>query len=615
MPNEDVIGVFIGLESSNLEYIADIIAPYNSDFTISIGDILLVSGIDEFIVARIIEYRPIGELTSFMGQKWLSDVAYDLDSIGQDIKERKIRYSVKIKILGSLKDSTFIPGLAKIPHITSKVLKPSKEQLKSIISGANKEEEMGFEIGSYYLDNSIRIKFDVSQLHTQRTFIFARAGFGKSNLMKLIALNWPKRSGGLLIFDPEGEYATTDAKGRPGIMDGREAILITNRPYDQNKLKNVYRNLKLNLGDLPPQLVVPIIVHKSKHETIFFAKLMGLDQGQWKDLVDLLSKNEWNTDLEEIMKIILKQDDEEEINFSNSDSKEYKPILNNLVEPIRKMHDPESRLLDIIIEALKRDEVVILDISLLDNNTALKLSSLIVRYIFNENQRMFTEINSKLITATFVIEEAQSVLDESSGISAFIELAKEGRKYSLGGIFITQQPGSISHEILSQSNNYFVFHLLSKEDLDNLRRANYNYSNDILTQILSEPIEGKCYMSLGKQPFVIPVKIDHFAEKVTKNNAERIQSRSNPSLLEEIINEIYQKSDSILQSIRNKKLEIEKKFSTSDLPEKDALRKKTVLLFQSLNEDEKNYLREKGYIQKNDDGKEFAVKFNFYKKL
>ena len=608
MPNEDVIGVFIGLESSNLEYIADIIAPYNSDFTISIGDILLVSGIDEFIVARIIEYRPMGELTSFMGQKWLSDVAYDLDSIGQDIKERKIRYSVKIKILGSLKDSTFIPGLAKIPHITSKVLKPSKELLKSIISGANKEEEMGFEIGSYYLDNSIRIKFDVSQLHTQRTFIFARAGFGKSNLMKLIALNWPKRNGGLLIFDPEGEYATTDAKGRPGIMDGREAILITNRPYDQNKLKNVYRNLKLNLGGLPPQLVVPIIVNKSKHETIFFAKLMGLDQGQWKDLVDLLYQNGWNTDLEEIMKIILKQD-EEEVNFSNSDSKEYKPILNNLVEPIRKMHDPESRLLDIIIEALKRDEVVILDISLLDNNTALKLSSLIVKYIFNENQRMFTETTSKLITATFVIEEAQSVLDESSGISAFIELAKEGRKYSLGGIFITQQPGSISHEILSQSNNYFVFHLLSKEDLDNLRRANYNYSNDILTQILSEPIEGKCYMSLGKQPFVIPVKIDHFAEKVTINNAERIQSRSNPSLLEEIINEIYQKNDPMLLSIRKLKLDIENKYSTMDI------RDKTVKLFELLNEDQKNYLREKGYIQKNSEGKEFAVKFPFYSKL
>ncbi|HEM55327.1 MAG TPA: ATP-binding protein [Thermodesulfobium narugense] len=609
MAKEDVIGVFIGLESSTFEYIAEIIAPYNSEFRISIGDFLLISGINEYIVARIIEYRPIGELTSFMGQKWLSDVTQDLDSIGQDIKERKIRYSVKIKILGSLKGKEFSPGIATIPHITSKVIKPSRDQLESIILAVNKDQEKGIEIGSYYLNKSIRIKFDESQLNSKRTFIFARAGFGKSNLMKLIAANWPKGNGGLLIFDPEGEYAITDVKGRPGIMDQREAIWITNREPEPSDLKNVYRNLKVNLKDFSPSFIIPLLINETKHENIFFQKLMGLEKEQWDQLVDLLYESGWRTPLSQIREIIISNQNEESSAHRDED---FKPIYNNLVGPIRKLHDPDSKLLNIIIKAMKKDEVVILDISLLDSDTALKLSSIIVKHIFNKNQENFVGNKKEIIKATFVVEEAQSVLNQNSGISTFIELAKEGRKYSLGGIFITQQPGSISQEILSQADNFFVFHLLSKYDLDNLKNANFSYSNDIITQILSEPIEGKCYMWTSKQPFVLTVQIDNIQNIFKPNNAQAVQSSRSPALLDLIKEEIYNElNDPILISIRNKKKEVENIARVSNMPPK----KRTVELFNRLTDEEKQYLREKGRIQKNSEGKEFAVTFKFYNSI
>ena len=69
----------------------------------------------------------------------------------------------------------------------------------------------------------------MAELNAKRTFVFARAGYGKSNLMKIIASGWKKEDGGLLVFDPEGEYAITDKKGRPGIMDRRPALLVTNQ--------------------------------------------------------------------------------------------------------------------------------------------------------------------------------------------------------------------------------------------------------------------------------------------------------------------------------------------------------------------------------------------------
>jgi hypothetical protein len=156
MTNE-MIGLFIGLESSSYEYIANIIAPYQADFSIELGSFLLIDDNPKKLVARVIDFVPQGELTSFMGQKWLSDVALlDSDAIGSDIKKRKISYRVKIKILGNLDEKNkFNPGLRKIPHITSKVSKASSKVMNEIINEALEEQNKGKEIGSYFLDPGI----------------------------------------------------------------------------------------------------------------------------------------------------------------------------------------------------------------------------------------------------------------------------------------------------------------------------------------------------------------------------------------------------------------------------------------------------------------------------
>ena len=69
-------------------------------------------------------------------------------------------------------------------------------------------------------------RFDVSQLVSRRTFVFARAGFGKSNLVKLLFADLyglaatphvEKRGNrqvpvGTVIFDPDGEYFWPNGK-------------------------------------------------------------------------------------------------------------------------------------------------------------------------------------------------------------------------------------------------------------------------------------------------------------------------------------------------------------------------------------------------------------------
>ena len=61
MNNGNVMGVFIGLESATYEYIANIIAPYQANFVLEIGDFLLIENMGTYIVSRVTEYRPTGE--------------------------------------------------------------------------------------------------------------------------------------------------------------------------------------------------------------------------------------------------------------------------------------------------------------------------------------------------------------------------------------------------------------------------------------------------------------------------------------------------------------------------------------------------------------------------
>ncbi len=605
--SRDIVGIFVGLESSSSEYIAYLIAPYKPDFPIEIGDLLLIRNVGEHIVVRVMDYVPRGEFMTFMGEKWLNEITSqgEIDAIGHDIKKSKISYRVRVKVLGATSGGAFLPGLRKIPQITSKVSLPTDEEFRGIISSAVEGRDSDVHIGNHALDDSVEIRFDQGNLNSKRTFIFARAGYGKSNLMKIICSEWKSDNGGLLVFDPEGEYAVTDKNGRPGIMDARGALLCTNQKMN-DELRNVLHDIKLDLRGISHKIVIPVMVPPEKHEMVFFGKLMGMDMADWRSLVDLLYRDGWNTKPSEIDGIIRKKSHQD---IDDTKNVVTQAIINNMVPAIQRLHRPDADTVEIIKRILRRGEVVIFDISRIDSRTAKDVSSIIIKSIFEENKDNFIKHGgTSLIKATFVLEEAHTVLAEANrnSSSAFVELAKEGRKYSLGGIFITQQPGSIPTEIVSQGDNFFVFHLLSKADLHALSNANAHYSDDIITQILNEPIRGKSYMWTSHQPFVIPIMVRNFEEQVTRPH-QSVQVQADAEILNMIHAEIAnERGDPRLESIRKKLFEIEERGGEE--------KNNTVTLFNTLDDEEKEYLKKIGCTQKGHTG-DFAVTFLCYRKI
>jgi len=165
------------------------------------------------------------------------------------------------------------------------------------------------------------------------------------------------------------------------------------------------------------------------------------------------------------------------------------------------------------LEGLRTGSIIVIDISLLSSAAGNMLAGLMLRRIFSHNQENFTAGGkSSIIPVIAVVEEAQGVLgrylDETS---PFVEWVKEGRKYELGAVLVTQQPGSMAPEILSQADNWFCFHLLSEGDAETLGRYNSYYSSDVLAHLIAEPIAGNCFMwSAPHQPFVLPVRVRDF---------------------------------------------------------------------------------------------------------
>src|SRR5262249_4791960 len=133
-----------------------------------------------------------------------------------------------------------------------------------------------------------------------------------------------------------------------------------------------------------------------------------------------------------------------------------------------------------------------------------------------------TKAHPASIPTIAVVEEAQSVLNErASAATPFVEWIKEGRKYDLGAVLITQQPESIPHEILSQGDNWFLFHLLAEGDLAKTRSANAHFSRDLLASLLNEPIPGQgvFWSSVAAAKYPLPLRVLSF---------ERLVERADP---------------------------------------------------------------------------------------
>jgi hypothetical protein len=443
-------------------------------------------------------------------------------------KQKMFSYTYKVRLLGTFIDKgssiEFTTASRKLPTVSYHARHLKQNEVKHILNIGN---ENGAEIGYLCIGEDIYkdkgdILFDVQKLRDKRTMVFAQSGFGKTNLVKVLLYHIiGDTSYGKLIFDLNGEYFL---KGRKtyGLGDIEEQKIKDNLiVYSDKKLPDEYKDRFIYKGkvliNMHEHLTVGDILNFSTgFSEVMKSFLLYLEENEVKDFI-----NNINTYVEDPQKLHTKYPDFWDTKKEASSRTTVAAIRKRiayLIEEGKGLHSSTSKLMKEVMDYLKQGKTVIVDLSLRDSVDASIISTILVRKLFEHNKEKFTSDNPKdVINTVIFVEEAQNVLSDElvkATANPFVKTAKEGRKFGIGMVAITQRPSAISEEIRTQAENFFAFHLGNSDDIKALIKSNINYEDVIANFIQRETIPGNLYMVSSEQAFALPIRVKLFEELV-----------------------------------------------------------------------------------------------------
>ena len=170
-----------------------------------------------------------------------------------------------------------------------------------------------------------------------------------------------------------------------------------------------------------------------------------------------------------------------------------------------------------ILGQLRAGRIVIVDLSIGSPEVQALFSERICRHIFSDAMRRFTQASPNNFIQ-FYFEEAHNLFpkrDDKDLSIIYNRLAKEGAKLHLGLIYATQEVGSISSNILKNTQNWFVSHLNNDDEILELKKY-YDFSDfaEALLRFSQTTDKGFVRMKTYSSPFVVPAQIDRFPPEV-----------------------------------------------------------------------------------------------------
>jgi hypothetical protein len=399
----------------------------------------------------------------------------------------------------------------------------------------NMGNERGVSLGNLCIGEEIHtdkgeILFDTKRLKSKRTMVFAQSGFGKTNLMKVLLYHtMGDNSFGKLVFDLNGEYYSKTASQTTGLGDVNDEQVRKNLVvYSDRKISNTDRfsyKGKVQVNTHKHMTVGDILTFSAGFSEVMKSFLLYLDDNQVEGFVKNI-----NSYCDDPRRLHIDFPDFFSPPADEKDKKQEKQdkSARNTIMAIRKrirhfideggVHSSTSTLIEDTFQALKEGKTVIIDLSLRDSVDASIISTMVVRKLFADNKRNFTEAQeNEVIECVIVVEEAQNVLSDEqmkSSNNPFVRIAKEGRKFKIGLVAITQRPSAISEEIRSQAENFFAFYMGNTDDIRALVKSNINYDGVVSTFVQRETIPGNLYFVTSSHPFVIPVRVVEFDKLV-----------------------------------------------------------------------------------------------------
>lgn len=389
----------------------------------------------------------------------------------------------------------FERGVSTFPLPQQKVYLTPKAELKYVFGeGGSAAIEIGEHVGS----GGTPAYADMNELLGKHTALLGSTGAGKSAAVAAIlhsilergnSMNYPKWNPRIIILDPHNEYGnaffghkrlSTD-EGTLFLpywlldLDETIALLIGKTQYVATSQANIVSNALLSArekslekirgisaSDITVDSPIPYVLGDpigldefgKKDGTLYSEGFVGEINAQRPNNQNKSQHEDYNKVLKKLQTLI------------KDSRKQF------MMKPWDGTTDPFGNILGQFFDS--DEKVRIVDLSGIPNEIAGTASAAIARSLFSIKlwQTPEERQNSPVL---LICEEAHRYVPDrgeaqyAAAQEAIRRLAKEGRKYGIGLILISQRPSEVETTVLSQCNSWIVLRITNDKDREHVR--------------------------------------------------------------------------------------------------------------------------------------------------
>ncbi len=468
-----------------------------SDEKIEIGELLVAD--DILLQVFDLEYGSLLENRDLARMSGM-----ELEGYGKTkVMEEKVRNYIlaKAKPVFDLR----IKGSPKSLPSFFRILRKVKEEDFNFMSNENEGVYLGrIRSGSRVLQVPLRL--NGKDLLSHHILIPAATGMGKSNLMKVMLWNLiGKKYAGILVLDAHNEYYSYVHNGRRyGLAEHSEArdnVLY----YSPNPREGF--TLRINIRNVRPHHLEEIVEFTEAQEDAMYLAYRAWGE-EW---IENILHGKTINGIGDVTMAVLQRKIQVALDLSVVDG-EIVPRGN-----IFSIGDEGRRTIKDIVEHLDSGRIVIVDTSTMSHDLEILIASMIMSSIFERHKRCKEGrdedcIFSELPVVSVVLEEAPRVLGGDKS-NVFKRIAREGRKFKVGLIAITQLPSMIPREIMANLNTKIILGNEMKGERDAvISSAPQDLSKD--SKMIASLDKGEAIVSSIFTKFAIPMKVDKFEDLV-----------------------------------------------------------------------------------------------------
>ncbi|MDV1217544.1 ATP-binding protein, partial [Citrobacter freundii] len=465
----------------------------------------------------------------------------DADEI--DAFEDSVVNTVKITLMGGARWDAidqkykFSRSLDHVPEIDSTcyILKDAHlEEFMRVISECGNGED-SLELGSYKLNENARAYVDGNKLFQRHAALLGSTGSGKSwTVASILERSSRLPSSNLVVFDLHGEYKELSYAKQlripgPDEVDVDDDSLLF-LPYWLLNSEEI-QSLFVDRSEFSAHNQVVVVQDAITEQKKAFLQTNGR--------TDLLQSFTLDSPIPYSLNNVigkLKHLNEEKVDGSRGPKNgpfngEFSRLLVRMASRLNdrrygflfnspdkyNQYDSLSMIAEKLMEyGEQKPSIKVIDFSEVPADILPVIIGLVARIIYQV--QFWTDPKSRRPVA-FVCDEAHLYLPRKEGnpverraVEAFEKIAKEGRKYGVALMIVSQRPSDVSATILSQCNNIISLRLTNADDQTTVRK--------LLPESLESLLEALPIMDVGEAMVVgdsvlLPsrIKIDPPTEK------------------------------------------------------------------------------------------------------